>query len=548
MKTRSKSKIAVVLLCMVSMLALAACGGAQEAKPQAGAEGKSTPAATGNKSISIGITNAPLMFNPIDQTDNTSNYVTSVLFPPLVDWDESMKFIPMLADSIETKDNKTFVAKLNAKAKWTDGKPVTADDLIFTVQFMTNPKTISSYASGFSLLEGFDDKGKLPEGAKELKGVKKVDDHTVEFVAKTPIDTTLFNEKIGKSLKTMPKHVLQDADPEKFQQNAFVQKPSVSNGAFKFVAYQKDQYIELEANPDYFKGAPKINKLFFKIMPAANIVAQLQSGEIHMNYPGIGTISVQDFEKVKNMSNVRSIQGKPFNYQVMFFNTKTITDNRVRQAITYAMNREMMVTNLLKGEGEIVDTPYTSIHPYANKSIKPYPYDPKKAQQLLQEAGWDFNKTLNFVVPSGVKTREQSADIIVENLKAIGVKAQITKFDLATVIQKARKGEFDMTLVGYQIFADPDVSYYFKTGLTSTNYSSYSSKEMDSLLEQGMQETDPAKRRLVYDKVQELIEKDLPQVLLYADYRLKAVSKKVKVGEPKDMGTLINVHEWDIEN
>lgn len=545
MKTRSIRKLVLMLFCITPMLALAACGG-KPASEQDGAQSSTAPAS--NKSISIGITNAPLMFNPIDFTDNTSNYITSVLFPPLVDWDESMKFIPMLADSIETKDNKTFVAKLNAKAKWTDGKPVTADDLLYTAQLIANPKVVSSYASGFALLEGLDDKGKLPEGAKEVAGVKKIDDHTVEFTAKTPVDITLFNEKIGKSLKTMPKHVLQDVDPEKFQQSAFVQKPNVSNGAFKFISYQKDQYVELEANKDYFKGSPKISKLFFKIMPAANIVAQLQSGEIHMNYPGIGTISVQDFEKVKNMSNVRSIQGKPFNYQVMFFNTKTIPDNRVRQAIAYAINREMMVTNLLKGEGEIVDTPYTSIHPYANKNIKPYPYDPKKAQQLLQEAGWDFNKTLNLVVPSGVKTREQSADIIVENLKAIGVKAQITKFDLATVIQKARKGEFDITFVGYQIYADPDVSNYYKSGLTATNFSSYSNPEMDKLLDQGIRETDPLKRRPIYDKVQELIEQDLPQMILYADYRLKAVSKKVKVGEPKDMGTLINVHEWDIDN
>src|SRR5206468_4619116 len=116
----------------------------------------------------------------------------------------------------------------------------------------------------------------------------------------------------------------------------------------------------LEANKDYFKGAPKIDKLYFKIMPGANIVAQLQSGEIQMNYPIIGNIPLSDYEKVKNMSNVRTISGRPISYQALFFNTKTIQDARVRQAIAHAINRKLLVNNLLKGEGEIDDTSFTS--------------------------------------------------------------------------------------------------------------------------------------------------------------------------------------------
>src|SRR5206468_2462176 len=196
-----------------------------------------------------------------------------MMFPPFVDLDESLKFVPMLADSIETKDNVTFTVKLNPKAKWTDGKPVTADDTLFTIQMIANPKVQSSVSINLSLLKGFDDRGKLPEGVKDLEGVKKMDDHTIEFTAKAPIDPNLFKDKIGKRIKTMPKHVLQDVTPEQFQQNAFVQKPNVSFGAFKFVSYQQNQYVEFEANKDYFKGAPKIDKLYFKIMPASNIVA-----------------------------------------------------------------------------------------------------------------------------------------------------------------------------------------------------------------------------------------------------------------------------------
>src|SRR5206468_11261464 len=190
-----------------------------------------------NKTISIGITNAPLNFNPIESIGVTEKNILSMMFPPFVALDDSLKFVPLLADSIDTKDNVTFTVKLNPKAQWTDGKPVTADDTLFTIQLMANPKVQSSSSSYFSMLKGFDDRGKLPEGVRDLEGVKKMDDHTLEFTVKSPIDLNLFKDNIGRTIRTMPKHVLQDIAPEQFQQNAFVQKPNVSFGAFKFVSY-----------------------------------------------------------------------------------------------------------------------------------------------------------------------------------------------------------------------------------------------------------------------------------------------------------------------
>jgi peptide/nickel transport system substrate-binding protein len=533
-------------LAMLSILMLPACDGTPEQQPLA-PDLSHTVTGPSLKRISIGITNPPLRFNPLDFTDTTSSTITSLLFPPLVDLDDSLQFVPMLADSIETEDNRTFVVKLNSKAMWTDGKQVTAQDLIYTVQLLSDPQIISSLSTNLSIIQGFDDRGKRPGGTGEMEGVRKVDDHTVEFVAKTKIDMSLFKDRIGRSLKTIPKHVLQNVDPQTLEQLPFFQNPNVSSGAFKFVTYEKDKAIKLTANKSYFKGAPKIDELIFKLMPASNIVAQLQSGDIQMNFPGIGTIAVEDFDKVKNMLNVRTLPGKSVYYQMMAFNMTTIVDIKVRQAIVYALNRDMMVNNLLRGEGEIVDTPYTSVHPYFNESLKPYPYDPAKARQLLREAGWDSERTLNLIIPSGLKTRERTAELIVENLKDVGIKAQVSKYDISIVSQMARKQDFDLLIVGYPFSLDPDVSFFFQSGVVS-NISAYRNSQMDTLLQQGLQEMEPAKRRLIYNQVQELLVHDLPQITLYSDRRLKAVSKKVKVGEPKDIGTLINVQEWDIDN
>lgn len=548
---RAGLKKALVFASLIALFVVSACSGSTKTalNPTTG-ENKPTETAkpsTGKKTVSIGLSNAPGAFNPINATDSTAGVLVSVLFDPLMSLDEAtLKFLPKLADSIETKDNLTYTVKLNPKAKWTDGNPVTADDVIFTIQLIGNPKVTAKATSSYALLEGFDAKGQLPAGGGEIPGVKKIDDYTIQYKMVAPTDENLFKSRFA-TINTLPKHIFKDVDPEKLNQHPFMQKPNVTNGSFKFVTNEKDQYVEFEANKDYFRGAPKLDKVFFKFMPSANIVAQLQSGEIDMNYPGLGTIAVQDFEKVKSMPNIKTISGKPLNYQMMYYNMQTIPNAKVRQAIAYAMDRKTIVDSLLKREGEIMDVPYTSIHPNYKKDLKPYPYDTAKAKALLQDGGWDFNKTLNFVVPTGNKSREQSADIIVENLKAVGVKATIQKVDLATVLQLGKKHEFDLLLLGLTFSIDPDLSMYLQTNNTSYNYSGYSSKEMDDLLIKGLKEMDPAKRTAIYNDIQDIIVRDLPQISLYADYRLGAVNKRVKVGVTKDLNMLADLNQWDVD-
>ena len=171
----------------------------------------------------------------------------------------------------------------------------------------------------------------------------------------------------------------------------------------------------------------------------------------------------------------------------------------------------------------------------------------RKAKQLLKEAGWDMSKPINFDVPSGNKVREQVADIITDNLKNVGLNVQVQKYDFVTSLAKAKKGEYDIYIVGIpQYPTNPDVSSTLKTGAT-LNISKYSNPEMDALLSEGPKVTDPAKRKEIYDKVQELFMRDLPSPSVYVHNNLKAVSKKVKVGKPKSFGMYIDLYQWDVE-
>ncbi|MEH7253154.1 ABC transporter substrate-binding protein [Neobacillus niacini] len=542
MKRLMKGKWQWFVICLAIMLVITGCN-----SNETSSNDKKEEATSGEKSMSIGITRTPVSFNPLDRADWSQFYISSVMFNPLMEMNEEFEFVPRLADSIETTDNQTFTAHLNKAAKWTDGKPVTADDVLFSLEMITHPKFSSLLTSQFQVLEGLEKGGKYTGGSfVDFPGAKKVDENTITFKTQTPIDPNVFNEKIAANLKALPKHVLGSVSPETLQQNPFMQKPTVSYGAYKFVEFQNNQFVALEANKEYFKGAPKVNKLFFKIMPVANLVAQLQNGDIDMNFPEIGSLSLQDHETVKRMEHIKTEDGAPVNYKLIGFNTKTL-DVKVRQAIAYGINREGIVKDLLKGAGEVSTGPYSPAHPYYYKeNNKKYPFDPEKAKELLKEAKWDSSKTINYIVPIGNQELEKAGDLIAANLKEVGINVQVQKSDIPGMIQKLKKGEFDLYSITFSFLLDPDVSYVYQSG-ASNNFTYISNAKMDELLSEGLRETDSKVRKVIYDEYQEVHLEQLPDLSLYADYRLRAVNKRVIVGGPKDIGILINVHEWDVK-
>lgn len=544
-----KTSRLLLLIALAVILVLAGCGkdGGSGAEGQSG--GESPSGAEGKeKIIFMGQVNAPVTFNPINASDVASQYNQQPIFDSLLDMVEPLKFLPKLADSFETEDNQTFTIKLNPDAKWTDGTPITADDVAFTIQLAANPLVESAVGAHISLLDGLDDSGKLPSGQDTLSSVKVIDAKTLEVTTKQPVDPNVLKEQFGVKFLILPKHVLENVPPEDLAKHPFFQAPNVTSGPFKFVTYAKDQYIEYEANPDYYRGAPKVDRLFIKIMPATNLYAQLQTGEIHMNTGvGIGLIPSADYDAVKNLESVRTKQEKKTGIQVMMYNVNTVQDPKVRQAIAYAIDRHFIVENLLKGVGEVVDGPYPTINPFLNTELETYDYNPEKAKQLLAEAGWDASATLRLVVPTGNKNREQSADIIAQNLLDVGVKTKIEKYDFATVMQKGRAGEYDLLLIGNNLTLDPDGANILYHSEGNFNYMGYSNPRVDQLFSEGKQEVDPEKRKAIYNELQAIWQEDLPVLTLYSDYEILAVSNKVKVGEPRFFGTFYDVHEWDLE-
>lgn len=526
----------ITSLMVMSLLLLAACGGG----------GSGTSGSKTKDTIYLGTVNPPGGFNPINTGDIGGQFAIRVMLDAFLDMTSPLKFQPKLATSIDTSDNQTYTIKLNPKAKWTDGKPVTADDVVFTFNLIANPKTEVAVGSNISTLTGLDGNGKLTGGAKMIPNLKKIDEHTVSFKTKKPVDPNYIKEMIGSKIITMPQHVLKDIAPEDFSKSKYVQAPNVTNGPYKFVTYNKNAYIQYKANNDYYLGKPKTPKFFIKIMQAPNLLSELQSGSIQANTSGgIGNLPFQDVDTAKKLKNVTTEIHPQIGFQTMQYNTKTLPNAKVRQALAYAIDRQQIVDKLLKGNGEIVDGPYTSQSPYLDKSTNVIKYDPKKAKQMLKDAGWDFNKTLNFVVPIGNKVREQSADIIVQNFKAIGVKVKETTYDFPTIMQKGKAGDFDLLLIGFTFNLDPDVSaLYGPNG--AYNFMKYNNPEAVKLIAQGKEEPDSAKRKAIYSNLQKIWEKDMPVITLYSDHEVVVKSKDLAYGGASAYwpGTVANFQKW----
>lgn len=383
----NKVKVKYLTIFSIALLLfLSACSGADETSSTSKDNSNGTTSAGTSDTIIVGVSNAIGSLNPINARDLGAMTLSSILFEPFFSTNEDMEFQYKLAESFETTDNQAFTIKINSKANWTDGKPVTTEDVKFTFDTLANPEVQSVGLKTLNVIDGLDDNGQLPKGEKSVKGIEIVDDKTFIIHTKQPTDPNYIKGNLI-NLRTIPSHILNDKDPATLHQDPFMLKPTVSNGAYTLKDFSGETHVEFKANPDYYLGAPKTEKLFIKVVPQANITAQLQTGEIHMNYPAVGAIAIQDIEKVKNMAHVTAVDGKGYDYQEIYLNTKTFTDPKMRQAIAYAINRPQLVEKLLKGKAGIIDGPYTELHPYFNKNIKKYEYDPKKAKELIEESG-----------------------------------------------------------------------------------------------------------------------------------------------------------------
>ncbi|MGJ7911603.1 ABC transporter substrate-binding protein [Neobacillus sp. LXY-1] len=470
--------------------------------------------------------------DPITTTEGETFKVTDNIFENLVNYgDQDTTIHPGLAESWEVSaDSLTYTFKLRQGVKFHDGTAFNAEAVVFNFnRWMNGNEDKFPYYTMFG--------GYVNDEGHVIKEVKAIDDYTVQFTLKRPQAPFL------KNLAMSPFGIASPDAVKKYGDD-FRSHP-VGTGPFKFVEWKQNDTITLEKNPDYWqKGLPKLNKVIFRVIPenTARLNA-LSNGEIDV----MDGLNNSDEATVKANDQLQVIERPSMNVGYIGLTTthKPLDNKLVRQAINHAIDKKSIIKAFYGGKAEAAVNPMPpSIEGY-NDAIKPYEYDLDKAKELLKEAGYEKGFDIDLwampVARPYMPEAQKVAEVIQESLSKIGIKAKIQSVDWATYLEKARKGEFGMFMLGWTgDNGDPDNFLYTLLDIDSigsNNYSYYSNDELHNLLIQAQTETDQAKRNDLYKKAQVIIHDDAPWVPLVHSVPLLAASKDVMNYLPHPTGS-----------
>ena len=551
------SKTMSLLLVAVMALSLAACGSktndSSQAAPEStgSASGESTAATqpagnSGEKIVNVGVTDTLGSLNPLLLNGGEINkYATALMFLPLMELDADLNFQGMLADSITTEDNRNFVVHIDEAATLSDGTPITAEDVAYTALRLTSP-VINNTAMMYYVFEGVGDDGFVEAGADSVDGIQVIDDKTIQFTTKDSMSLTTFENSYARYLLTLPKHVIEKYTEEELSTAEWFNQPDVISGPFYVTEFDVDHYISYKANPDYWKGAPKIDKLNIKIVDGSQLYAGLQSGEIDITQHTMSVIPPEDYASVEALDNVDVVYGSPVTNQSMFIQTANVPDVRVRQAMLYAINRDQLLSELLDGHGEVVDGFLSSASPFYDDSITPVTYDPEKAKALLEEAGWDGSQTLRFYVNSGDSTFVNAATVMVAQWAAVGIKAEVQTVDFATLMSVAGTRDYDILAVQYTyapVDPYPDVAWLLGG---EGSWTGYGDDEVNKALTSTQLTSDVDEIKGLYSIVDKKVQEDVPMISAYIISAQGAVNKRLTGAVPSVYGFFNDVQNWDV--
>lgn len=554
-----KTISSILSLTLAAGLLLSGCGSSvaeiaatpQETSSETSAEAKDTSsdsagikqeessgnAEEGEKTVTFGTSTLWETFNYLDTTSTPTDWVIEEFFDRLVVINTDGSFDPRIAKSWDI-DGTDITFHLDENAKWHDGEPVTAEDVVYTFRLQSSPDVQWLRQSNVKYLEGTDDNGK--ETGEDSIAVTAVDEHTVKLQLKQPADETRIFSTILRDVFVLPSHLLKDIPDADIKDAPFWSSP-VGSGPFIFNSQIDGERVEGDANPDYFLGRPNFDHIVIRFMDASTLAAALLNGEVDIT----SDVSISDLDTLKANPDITVESKKSFQYQDLCLNLKddAFSDKNVRIAFDKAINKQAIIDNLYKGFGEPAKTILSSSHPYFNQSVLGNAYDPDAAKKLLEDAGFDFTRTYELTVPKGNQARERSAILIQQDLKAVGVDVSIVTYDFATALQNMRDNKYDLLLMGSAGRVDPEdggVSYFSHT----------EDPKFKELWDKQASGTSFEERKSYLDEYQQYFVEEVPIVVLYFPDRLVFFRNRlsnVPITDQTDFWINKKSWEWEVK-
>lgn len=501
----------------------------------------STTEQTGEKTVVAAMPGKWSDLYPMGEDSHYDNIIFDQVYDALIKQNGDGSYKGELAESWETNADSTELKfKLKSGIKWHNGDAFTAEDIVESFKIYSNPdiKTTSRYYLRY--LDGCDESG--VETKKGSIGVSANGENEVVFKFKKPTfaDTVLDDLShvyIVEGTK------LKDLSAEELGKAETWAKPN-GTGAFIFESLVDGERVEYKANKEYYGGVPEFDRLVIRVVDSANLLAGLMNGEIDTVL--YGGLPLDDFKLAKEQENLVADSVKSQSYQLLIFNaSKKYLNEKVRQALSMAIDRKSLVDQLLQGEGEPIITPISSVNPYYNPDVEVW-YDVEKAKKQLEEAKFPFDKTLKFYVPTGNSMREKAAAIIAENLKAVGVKTEIVQVDFPAFMEAAKNGEEDLGIVGSGGSMNPSESSEMLQGAFNLCKIEEGNK-LVKLLNKGDSLLTMNERKPVFNEFQVEMKNISPYGYLFTTNSLVAYNKRLSGVNPANFSTFNwEIHTWKV--
>ncbi|PWC09764.1 peptide ABC transporter substrate-binding protein [Brenneria roseae subsp. americana] len=467
------------------------------------------------------------ILNPALRASTGVYIVTSKIIESLVDLDAQGNIIPQLATEWHTTpDGKTITFKLREQVKWHDGKPFTAKDVQYNALELWKKQL--NYGTALQ---------------QYLEAVDTPDDHTVVFHYSRPMPIELLLRALADLGYVVPRHLYENSNVLENPANT----APIGTGPFKFVQYERGQYIIATRNPDYWRqDQPYIERIVWRIITDKSAAtAALETGQIQLS--AYSQLSLADLDRLQKHPDFevtpKGSEANVFNNTLEFnFRRKEIADVRVRRAIAHAIDVPFFIENFLYGQGKpatgIIPSTSTSFYPANSKP--PYPFDRKKAEALLDEAGYPRAANgerfkLKLVPITNGEDVTLFATYIQQALSEIGIPVDITNFDYAGSLSAVYKDHnFDLATGWHQYRGDPAVSttVWLRSGSPAgspwTNQYGWQSDVVDKLIDDAASEIDPVKRRALYAQLVEEANEQFPVWFVTERQFYSVVNKKLK--------------------
>lgn len=468
--------------------------------------------------ITYGMTQAWDTINPYGSSSGSmyQNLVCDKLYDRLAFIEEAGTDVtPRGAKSWESVDDGYgAVFHLDEKAEWHDGEPVTAHDWVFTAQLITDPEFDYGLRSEFNTWAGTDDTG-TEESDGSVK-VEAVDDYTLKITFKnvTPVEDWLILH--NKYYYVLPQHLLKDMKPSEIKTSDFWKAP-VGSGPCTFISELSGSELQLGSFADYHMGAPKFGKLVMKVIAPTNTITSIAAGEMDGFFQAP---TVDDALAAKDMGLSVERSTEPTTAAVFLINNQNVQDKRIRQAMSYAIDKELLIEQTLQGQGVASTTCIIPGSPYEIDTK--WERDVDKAKELLAEAGWDSSRVLKMVVTSA---RESMAAVIQQNLAEAGIQIEVQTVELATMFSGLQDGTYDLGICGSTAMDYPlwMAGYYDNKNATYCQITDPKYAEIQDAI---AAELDEEKRMELIHQYQELLYDEMPLVMLYHGYTFSVKSER----------------------